>query len=80
MSLLKRLWLSIAVLLMTVFAVTMTVFGLSGSNTLQEQLAIETENGPLTSRRCSLEAELSEVDTLDPVIVPAETFSIYGPQ
>ena len=44
MSLLRRLWLSIGVLLITVFAVTMTVFGVSGSNTLQEQLAIETQN------------------------------------
>ena len=44
MSLLQRLWLSIAALLITVFGVTMTVFGVSGSNTLEEQLAIETEN------------------------------------
>lgn len=70
MSLLKRLWLSIAVLLMTVFAVTMTVFGLSGSSTLQKQLAIETENTARSlAQVLSLEAQLSEVDTLDPVIV-----------
>ena len=70
MSLLRRLWLSIGVLLVTVFAVTMTVFGISGSNTLQEQLAIETENTARSlAQVLSLEAEVSGADELDPVIV-----------
>ena len=70
MSLLRRLWLSIGVLLITVFAVTMTVFGVSGSNTLQEQLAIETQNTARSlAQVLSLEAEVSGADELDPVIV-----------
>ena len=44
MSLLKRLWISIGALLITVFAVTLTVFGLSGIASLEEQLAFVTEN------------------------------------
>ena len=70
MSLLRRLWLSIGVLLITVFTVTMTVFGVSGSNTLQEQLAIDTENTARTlAQVLSLEAEASGAEELDPVIV-----------
>ena len=70
MSLLQRLWLSIAALLITVFGVTMTVFGVSGSNTLEEQLAIETENTARSlAQVLSLEAQVSGVNELDPVIV-----------
>lgn len=70
MSLLKRLWLSIGVLLITVFAVTLTVFGVSGSSRLQEQLAIETENTARSlAQVLSLEAQVSGVEELDPVIV-----------
>ena len=70
MSLLSRLWISIGGLLLIVFAVTLSVFGASGSNTLQEQLAIETENTARTlAQVLSLEAQVSGVDELDPVIV-----------
>ena len=45
-------------------------FRVSGSNTLQEQLAIETENTARSlAQVLSLEAEVSGADELDPVIV-----------
>ena len=70
MSLLSRLWISIGALLLTVFAVTLTVFGVSGSNTLQQQLAVETENTARSlAQVLSLEAEASSLERLDPVIV-----------
>lgn len=59
MSLLKRLWISIGALLVTVFAVTLTVFGLSGSASLEEQLAIETEN---TARTVALVLSAQELE------------------
>jgi EAL domain-containing protein (putative c-di-GMP-specific phosphodiesterase class I)/GGDEF domain-containing protein len=69
MSLLKRLWLSIGVLLLTVFTVTLAVFGLSGSATLEEQLRIKTENTTLTTAQfLAIEAESLGLDRLDSVI------------
>ena len=70
MSLLSRLWISIGGLLLIVFAVTLSVFGASGSHTLQEQLAIATENTARTLTHVrSLAAQVSGVDELDPVLV-----------
>lgn len=70
MSLLKRLWISIGALLVTVFAVTLTVFGLSGSAALEQQLAIETEN---TARTLALVLSARE---LDPVVAEIQLSTI----
>lgn len=70
MSLLKRLWISIGALLVTVFAVTLTVFGLSGSAALEQQLAIETEN---TARTLALVLSAQE---LDPVVAEIQLSTI----
>ena len=68
MSLLNRLWLSIGTLLLTVFMVTLTVFGLSGSASLEEQLIVKTQATAQTMAHVlSVEAQSLGLDTLDPV-------------
>ena len=56
--------------LVTVFAVTLTVFGLSGSAALEQQLAIETEN---TARTLALVLSARE---LDPVVAEIQLSTI----
>lgn len=61
MSIYKRLWIGLAVLMMTVFFVTFVLFGMAASSSSEEQLAVETEKSANT-----LALLLSQI-ALDPV-------------